>query len=151
MSKLANAAIDGVGRRVQHEALAHRGRQDDSLCRIRKLLLLTYERLDAAGDARLQATRAAGDPYEEASCTYLANQPALGRSQLRRVYAAGDGCAACAALGRFHDRATTVEIPEVARLATTIDRSSDQVLACYRTRRASFGTRRSRQPRGPAS
>jgi len=55
------------------------------------------------------------------------------------VYAAGDVYAATYALGRFYDWAATVQIPEVTRLATTIDRWSDEVLAYYRTGRASSG------------
>jgi len=55
------------------------------------------------------------------------------------VYAAGDIYAARTALGRFYDWAATVEIPEVTRLANTINRWSDEVLAYYHTGRASSG------------
>ena len=133
VSKLANAAIDDVRRRVQQETLGHRGRSHDPLFQVRKLLLLASERLDAAGAARLEAALAAGDPYEEVGCTHVAKE------LLRSVYAAGDVYAATYALGRFYDWAATVQIPEVTRLATTIDRWSDEVLAYYRTGRASSG------------
>jgi len=133
VSKLANAAIDDVRRRVQQETTGHRGRKHDPLYRIRKLLLLADERLDEQGAARLETALSAGDPYEEVGCTHVAKE------LLRSVYAAGDIYAARIALGRFYDWAATVQIPEVTRLATTIDRWSDEVLAYYRTGRASSG------------
>jgi transposase len=55
------------------------------------------------------------------------------------VYAAPDVFAARIALERFFDWAATVDIPEVTRLATTIDRWRDEVLAYFRTGRASSG------------
>ena len=100
---------------------------------VRKLLLLADERLDEQGAARLRSALAAGDPYEEVGCTHIAKE------LLRSVYLAGDIYAARTALGRFYDWAATVQIPEVTRLATTIDRWSDEVLAYYHTGRASCG------------
>ena len=55
------------------------------------------------------------------------------------MYLAGDIYAARTALGRFYDWAAQVDIPEVTRLANTIDRWSDEVLAYYHTGRASSG------------
>jgi transposase len=55
------------------------------------------------------------------------------------VYAASDVFAARLALERFFDWAATVEIAEVTRLATTIDRWRAEVLAYFRTGRASCG------------
>jgi len=133
VSKLANAAIDDVRRRVQQETTGHRGRKHDPLFQVRKLLLLADERLDEQGAARLRSALAAGDPYEEVGCTHVAKE------LLRSVYLAGDIYAARTALGRFFDWAARVEIPEVTRLASTIDRWSDEVLAYYRTGRASSG------------
>lgn len=107
---------------------------------IRKLLLVADERLDEDGAARLRAALVlsatvfdAGDPYEEVGCTHVAKE------LLRSVYAAGDIYAARMALGRFYDWAAQVDIPEVTRLANTIDRWSDEVLASYHTGRASSG------------
>ena len=133
MSKPANAAIDDARRRVQQQTLGHRGRKHDPLFQIRKLLLLANERLDDAGQARLHAALAAGDPYEEVTCTHLAKE------LIRSVYAAPDIFAARIALERFFDWAAAVEVAEVTRLATTIDRWSDEVLAYFRTGRASSG------------
>jgi transposase len=55
------------------------------------------------------------------------------------VYAAPDIFAARIALERFFDWAAQVDIPEVTRLATTIDRWRGEVLAYFRTGRASSG------------
>jgi transposase len=133
VSKLANAAIDDVRRRVQQETTGHRGRKHDPLFQIRKLLLMAADRLDERGAARLDAALAAGDPYEEVGCTHAAKE------LLRAVYAAPDVFAARIALERFFDWAATVDIPEVTRLATTIDRWRGEVLAYFRTGRASSG------------
>jgi transposase len=133
VSKLANAAIDDVRRRVQQETLGHRGRKHDPLYQIRKLLLLASDRLDEAGAARLEEALAAGDPFEEVGCTHMAKE------LLRSVYGAADVFAARIALERFFDWAATVEIAEVTRLATTIDRWRGEVLAYFRTGRASSG------------
>jgi transposase len=58
---------------------------------------------------------------------------------LGRIYAAPDIFAAKIALERLFDWAAEVDIPEITRLATTIDRWSDEVLAYHRTGRASSG------------
>ncbi len=52
--RLANAAIDDVRRRVQNEALGHRGRKGDPLYDVRRLLLVAHERLDERGWQRLR-------------------------------------------------------------------------------------------------
>ncbi|MDQ3641083.1 MAG: transposase, partial [Actinomycetota bacterium] len=44
--RVANRCLDEVRRRVQNETLGHRGRKDEPLYRIRKLLLAGDERLD---------------------------------------------------------------------------------------------------------
>ena len=133
VSKLANAAIDDVRRRVQQETTGHRGRKHDPLFQIRKLLLMAGERLDDAGHARLDAALAAADPHEEVACTHMAKE------LLRTVYSAPDILAARIALERFFDWAAQVDILEVTRLATTIDRWSTEVLAYFRTGGASSG------------
>jgi transposase len=133
VQKLANAAIDDVRRRVQQETLGHRGRKHDPLFQIRKLLLLAADRLDDAGHARLHTALSAGDPYEEVACTHMAKE------LIRSVYTASDLFAARLALERFFDWAAAVDIAEVTRLATTIDRWRGEVLAYFRTARASSG------------
>ncbi len=50
-----NGVVDRTRRRVQQDALGHRGRKHDPLYRIRKLLVLAAERLDDRGRAKLRA------------------------------------------------------------------------------------------------
>ncbi len=133
VAKLAGAAIDDCRRRVQQETLGHRGHKHDPLYRVRKLLLLAADRLDERGAERLQAALAVGDPYDEVGCSHVAKE------LLRAVYASPDIFAARIALERFFDWAAHVGIPEVTRLATTIDRWRTEVLAYFRTGRASSG------------
>jgi Transposase len=72
--RLANAGLDETRRRVQQEALGHRGRQGDPLYRIRRQLLVAHERLTEGGWARIQAGLAAGDPAGEVGAAYLAKE-----------------------------------------------------------------------------
>jgi transposase len=58
---LANRAVDDVRRRVQHATLSHRGRKDDPLYRIRRVLVTGGERLSQRGWERLRAGLVAGD------------------------------------------------------------------------------------------
>ena len=52
---LANTVVDQVRRRTQQATLGHRGRTQDPLDRIRKLLLIAAEQLTGRGRARLRA------------------------------------------------------------------------------------------------
>jgi transposase len=131
--RLANVAIDDVRRRVQNETLGHRGRRNDPLYRIRKLLLTARERLDEATAAKLAAGLAAGDPYQEVGCTWTAKE------LLRDVYCAPDVFHARTRLEVFFEWAAEVDVPEVTRLATTIDRWRGELMAYFRTGRASNG------------
>ncbi|MFP5316793.1 MAG: transposase, partial [Acidimicrobiia bacterium] len=51
--RVGNRCLDKVRRRFQNETLGHRGRKEDPLYRIRKLLLAGNERLDERGSNRL--------------------------------------------------------------------------------------------------
>jgi transposase len=51
--RLANAVVDQVRRRTQQATLGHRGRSQDPLYRIRKLLLTAQEQLTSRGRVRL--------------------------------------------------------------------------------------------------
>ena len=132
-AKLANAAVDDVRRRVQHETLGHRGRKHDPLYRIRKLLLTARERLDDNGIGRLEAGLAAGDPYDEVRCAWVAKE------LLRAVHAAPDIFYARLELERFFEWAAEVDVAEITRLATTLDQWRHELLAYFRTGGASNG------------
>jgi transposase len=72
--KLANAALDDVRRRVQIEQTGHRGRKDDPLYRVRKLLLRATEKLDSRAAEKRDAQLKLGDPDNEVSVAYLAKE-----------------------------------------------------------------------------
>ena len=61
--RLANQRLDEVRRRVQNETLGHRGRKDDPLYRIRRLLTAAHERISHQGQTRLRGLLEAGDPH----------------------------------------------------------------------------------------
>jgi transposase len=58
---LANRAVDAVRRRVPNDTLGHRGRRNDPLFQIRRLLLVGAEHISGKGWDRLSAGVAAGD------------------------------------------------------------------------------------------
>ena len=80
--KLANAAIDDVRRRVQHEQLGHRGRKSDPLYRARRVFLTGIDRLSDERIAWMFDMLAAGDPYGEVGAAIMAKE------LLREVYTA---------------------------------------------------------------
>ena len=61
--RLANSSIDEVRRRVPNDTLGHRGRKDDPLWRVRRLLIPAHERLSERGDAKLRGLLASGDAH----------------------------------------------------------------------------------------
>jgi transposase len=67
---LANRCLDAVRRRVQSEQTGHRGRRDDPLYRIRRVLLRGEERLDGAATERLWSLLELGDPGAEVAIAY---------------------------------------------------------------------------------
>jgi transposase len=67
---LANRCLDGVRRRVQTEQTGHRGRKDDPLYRVRRVLLMGEEKLDAEATDRLASLLQLGDPNAEVAVAY---------------------------------------------------------------------------------
>jgi transposase len=125
--RLANQVVDEVRRRVQRAVTGHRGRAEDPLYKIRRLLLVGQERLDERGRAKLEAGLAAGDPYDEVGCAWMAKE------LLRRVYAAPELTEARRRLVDFYQWAADIDVPEAVRLATTIERWQGEVLAYWTT------------------
>ena len=76
---------------------------------------------------------AAGDPDGEVGAAIVAKE------LLRDVYAAVDHAHARRRLIVFFQYCADAEVPELARLARTIDRWHDEILAYHRTGRASNG------------
>ena len=71
--RVGNRCLDQVRRRTQNQTKGHRGRKDDPLYRIRKLLLKGSERLDGTGRDRMLLGLRIGDPYDEVAGAWLAN------------------------------------------------------------------------------
>jgi transposase len=131
--KLANAAIDDIRRRVQQEQLGHRGRKGDPLYRARRVLVTGIDRLSDDRIGWMFEMLAAGDPYGEVGAAVMAKE------LLREVYATRDSAHARRRLVVFFQHCADAEVPELARLARTIDRWSVEVLAYHATGRASNG------------
>ena len=131
--RLGNRVLDEVRRRTQQQVLGHRGRKGDPLYRARKLLLMSVDRLDAAGFARLEQALSDGDPDDEVYTAWSVKE------LLRDVYAADDVDAARAALDMFYEWAADSAVPECRRLARTVRRWQPQILAWHTTSGASNG------------
>ena len=131
--RLASECVNDVRRRVQQDQLGHRGRKHDPLYGIRRLLLRTWSNLNERGWERLRAGLAAGDPNGEVAAVWLA------RELLAEIYAARDVAHAKRRLVVFFQHAAEAEIPELTRLATTVDRWRDEILAYHTTGGASNG------------
>jgi len=82
--RVANRCLDKVRRRVQNETLGHRGRKDDPLYRIRKIMLTGSERLDELGADRMLLGLRAGDPNDDVLGAWLAKE------SVRDVYLTDD-------------------------------------------------------------
>ena len=131
--RLANLVVDQVRRRTQQATLGHRGRKQDPLYRIRKLLLTAAEQLTQRGQVRLRAGLAAGDPGGEVTAAWQ------GKELLRAVYAADGPVAARAALERFYHWSDGVRVAELSRLATTVRAWEFEILAWHTTNGCSNG------------
>lgn len=124
---LANRALDDVRCRVQNDTLGHRGRRGDPLYGIRRLLLVGQERLSDRGRARMMDGLAAGDPDGEVGAAVLAKE------LLREVYAAVDTAHARRRLVVFYQWCADAEVAELTRLATTISKWENEILAYHST------------------
>jgi transposase len=82
------AAVDDVRRRVQQEDLSHRGRKDDPLYRIRRILRRGHERLTDTAWERLLTGLDLGDVDGQVGAAWIAAQ------DLRLIYRAKDRAAA---------------------------------------------------------
>jgi transposase len=131
--RLASTAVSDVRRRVQQDTLGHRGRIGDPLYGIRRLLLRTWANLNERGWERLRDGLAAGDPDGHVAAVWLA------RELLSEVYTARDLAHTKRRLIVFFQHAADAEVPELTRLAHTVDRWRDEILAFHTTGGASNG------------
>jgi transposase len=133
VTRLGFAAVDEVRRRVQQESTGHRGRREDPLWRIRRVLRRGAEHLTDRAWDRLLAGLAAGDVDQQIAQTWIAAQ------DLRLIYRSTDRAQAQERLYRWFCHCADTDIPELHRLARTIDAWREELLAYFDTGGVSNG------------
>jgi transposase len=123
----ANRCLDQVRRRVQNETLGHRGRKDDPLYKIRRVLLTGAERLNHRGVDRMALGLRFGDPHDEVLGAWLAKE------YLRDVYLTDDPADAALLLERVIEGCLADEVPEIVPLGHTLQHWRTQILAHHAT------------------
>lgn len=131
--RVGNRCLDTVRRRVQRETQGHRGRRDDPLYRIRKLLLTGSERLDEKGRSRMLLGLRVGDPADEVAGAWLAKE------SVRDVYLVDDPADAATLLDKAIAGCLTDDVAEIQALGRTISRWRTEILN-HHTTGASNGT-----------
>ena len=125
--RVANRCLDTVRRRVQNETTGHRGRKDDPLYRIRKLLLKGSERLDSRGSDRLLLGLRLGDPTDDVLGGWLAKE------SVRDVYLTDDPADAAVLLDKAITGCLQDEVKEIQALGRTLKRWRTEILAHHAT------------------
>jgi transposase len=125
--RVANRCLDTVRRRVQNELLGHRGRKNDPLYRIRKLLLSGAERLDERGSSRMLLGLRLGDPDDHVLGAWLAKE------SVRDVYLTDDPLIAAVLLDKAIAGCLADDVPEVRSLGNTLKRWRSEILAHHET------------------
>lgn len=125
--RVGNRCVDQVRRRVQNETLGHRGRKDDPLFRIRKLLLSGMERLDERGHDRVLLGLRLGDPHDELLGAWLAKE------SVRDVYLTDNLTDATTLLDKAIAGCKADEVDEVRSLGDTLARWRTEILNHHRT------------------
>ena len=131
--RLGLDALDQVRRRVQHDTLGHRGHRNDPLFRIRRLLRRGYEHHTERSWVQMIAGLQAGDDNQQIGRAWIAAQ------ELRLLYREPDRTHAERRLLRWFTDIAEHEIPELVRLARTIDAWREELLAYFDTDGVSNG------------
>lgn len=119
---LANRCLDAVRRRVQNEQTGHRGRRDDPLYRVRRVLLRGEEHLDDKASQRLWSLLELGDPGAEVAIAYRIKE------RLRDFYATSDPDEARQLLEELKGHCLKKAMPpEVQKLGRTISKWFDKL------------------------
>jgi len=127
VTRVANRTVDQVRRRVQNQTLGHRGRKDDPLFKIRRLLLKGAERLDDPGTERILLGLRIGDPDDELLGAWLAKE------SVRDVQLTADPEVAAVLLHKAIVGCSTDPVPEVRTLGRTLARWREEILNHHRT------------------
>jgi transposase len=133
VTRLGFAAVDDVRRRVQQDSTGHRGRKHDPLYRIRRLLRRRADRLSEHAWQRLLIGLELGDVDEQIGRTWIAAQ------DLCRLYSCRSRYAAEQHLHRWLVHCADSNIPELHRLARTLDIWRSELLAYFDTNGLSNG------------
>jgi transposase len=132
--RLALKMMDEVRRRRQQQIHGHRGRKDDPLFKLRRVLRVGRERLDEDRLAKIFDRLRTADTDDEVGSAWIAVD------LLRRMYAAPDRDTAHRRLIAFYEWAVDGEIDEILRLARTLDTWQEEVLAFFDTRATNAAT-----------
>ncbi len=127
VTRLGFDALDQVRRRVQQQTLGHRGHRDDPLFRIRRVARRGFEHHTERSWARLLAGLQAGDEDQQVGRAWIAAQ------DLRRIYRCRSRAEAERHLLAWFTAIAEHEIPELVRLARTIDAWREELLAYFDT------------------
>jgi transposase len=133
VTRLGFAAVDDVRRRVQQDCTGHRGRKNDPLYSIRRVLRRGHEHLTDVAWERLMAGLDAGDVDGQVAAAWIAAQ------DLRLIYRAHTRENAERRLHRWLVHCADSEVPELHRLARTIDSWREELLAYFDTAGISNG------------
>ena len=125
--RVGGRCLDKVRRRVQNETLGHRGRKDDPLYRIRKLLLTGAERLDERGERRMLLGLRIGDPRDEVLGAWLAKE------SVREVYLTDDPAVAATLLDKAIAGCAADDVEEIRSLGATLASWRTEILAHHST------------------
>jgi hypothetical protein len=125
--RVANRCLDTVRRRVQNDLLGHRGRKNDPLYRIRKLLVSGAERLDERGSSRMLLGLRLGDPDDAVLGAWLAKE------SVRDVHLTDDPALAAVLLDKAIAGCLADEVPEIRSLGNTLQRWRSEILNHHRT------------------
>ena len=123
--KLGFDAVDQVRRRVQQDSFGHRGRAGDPLYGIRRVLRRGHDHHSDRSWTRLLAGLDLGDPNGEVAATWIAAQ------ELRLLYRHTDPARAAQAFTQWLTFCADSEVPELHRLARTLDSWRDELLARF--------------------
>jgi transposase len=133
VTRLGFAAVDDVRRRVQQESTGHRGRKHDPLFCIRRLLRRRFDRLSERAWARILAGLEAGDVDQQIGLTWIAAQDLCLLFQAHTRYQAEQR------LHRWLVHCADANVPELQRLARTLDAWRGELLAYFDTDGVSNG------------
>jgi transposase len=125
--RVANRCLDQIRRRVQNETLGHRGRRDDPLFKIRKLMLSGAERLDEKGTERMLLGLRVGDPHDNCLGGWLAKE------SVRDIYLAANRAEAELLLDKVIAGCAADDVAEIVSLGTTLAKWRPEILAYHDT------------------